>query len=310
MDILTLRLTPTSPFGTPMMGDTLFGQLCWSLRNRHGEGELGKWLEGYLEGKPFAVVSDAMPAGHAPRPALPLDRFGDVDPRLRKELKKLGWLPAEALADPASWLEQAVAISDAEIRPQPHNSINRATGTTGRGAFSPYAMSQYWYSEGFSMDCHVVYDTTRIGGAELLQAFQDMGASGFGRDASIGLGRFAVERVQDSWIADATGAISWLTLAPCAPQGLEVDSERSYYAVFTRFGRHGDRGVHAGNPFKAPVLLARAGAVFTPSSFESRPFIGRGLGGSGRLSLSLRETVHQGYAPVVGVALPAREEAS
>jgi len=44
--------------------------------------------------------------------------------------------------------------------------------------------------------------------------------------------------------------------------------------------------------------------------FESVRFVGRGLGGEGTLSLSVPGAVQQGYAPVVGIAVPNREGAS
>ena len=60
-----------TPFGTPLAGDTLFGQLCWALREAAGGEALGKALEGYTLGKPWLVVSDGFPAGCLPRPTLP-----------------------------------------------------------------------------------------------------------------------------------------------------------------------------------------------------------------------------------------------
>jgi CRISPR-associated protein Csm4 len=91
-----------------------------------------------------------------------------------------------------------------------------------------------------------------------------------------------------------------VTLAPCAPQGGGFDAARSFYEVFTRFGRHGDRAVHTGRPFKSPVLLAQTGAVLTPRVMPANGLVGAGVG-EGRLSRAVPETVQQGYAPFVGV---------
>ncbi|MFZ0257341.1 MAG: CRISPR-associated protein Csm7, partial [Gammaproteobacteria bacterium] len=215
-----MSLVPMSPFGTPLMGDTLFGQLCWALRRRHGEARLTELLAGYLEGRPFAVISDAFPAGYVPRPAVPLRWFGDIDPSTRKEIKKRRWLPVTALADPGGWLEASVAVTDAQPHPQPHNTIDRATGTTGRVGFAPYGMIQHWYPPGFAMDCYVLHDPKRITGDEMARLFEDIGVSGFGRDASIGLGRFTATTVATQLPAIPGGATAWLTLAASAPQGL------------------------------------------------------------------------------------------
>ncbi len=187
--------------------------------------------------------------------------------------------------------------------------------------FAPYTMEQYWYAkqgalrnngaflaETGSLDIYLVLDSTRFSIEELKTALSDIGHIGFGRDASIGLGRFDVDAIEEINLPSQSGANAWLTLGPCAPQGMPLDPRRSFYQVFTRFGRHGDIEVLRGNPFKTPVLLAASGAILTPAAFENRSFFGQGLGGDGSLSKTLPATVHQGYAPVIGVRLPATDE--
>ena len=326
MDTLTLRLRLRSPFGSPLLGDTLFGQLCWALRNRDGDASLQERLEGYTAGRPFAVVSDAMPVGYLPRPALPLSVFPEIAEADRKQVKKRVWLPLAALERPLTeWL--AHCQSEAEVvsasapakpgeasaahhpqalmtlHPQPHNSINRLTGTTGRGDFAPYTQMQRWSADGVDLCLRLVFDAERISAETLTDLFNDIGSVGFGRDASIGLGKFEVEPLPAPWPRQPD-ANACLTLAPCAPQGQGCRAERSFYEVFTRFGRHGDAAVQLGNPFKTPVLLARAGALLTPPSVPSDPIIGQGLGAHGQLSKVIPATVQQGYAPCIAVHLP------
>ena len=113
-----------------------------------------------------------------------------------------------------------------------------------------------------------------------------------------------------AWATPAN-ANSYLTLGPCAPQGLGFCPVRSTYQVATRFGRHGDAAVQSGQPFKRPVLLAKAGGVFWPEVLAaSRHFIGQGLGGVDRpVSLAMPETVQQGYTPVIAIARPVEKTA-
>lgn len=320
-----LILKPLSAFGTPLAGDTLFGQMCWTLRHQHGNTRLNALLEGYSSGQPFAVLSDAMPQGYLPLPSLP-SRFWQnsmtietkASPEVdRKILKKRRWL---ALADSKRPLKewQTHAHSDAEAtqaiagtkarpvieRAQPHNTINRQSGTTGTGQFAPYSQAQHWFHPDMSFHLHVCLDTTRLNLDELLNALNTLGATGYGRDASIGLGKFSITADTDAALPDVPAdSNAWLSLGPCAPQNQGFIAEHSYYQPLTRFGRHGDMAVHSGNPFKRPVLLAKAGSVFTPATFDAqRPFIGQGLTG---VSDSQPETVHQGYAPVIGLCLPS-----
>ncbi len=312
MQTLTLTLRPLSAFGTPPMGDTLFGQLCWLLRDSKGEQELTRLLDGYTHGEPFAVVSDAFPSGYVPRPMVPMWMFRREENADRKALRKKTWLPVEALSTPfAEWLAQCK--SDQEIHQkgfmqwhtQPHNSISRLTGTTGKGAFAPYALEQSWYAEGVTLAVYVVFDAGRILADSIRQAFESMGQVGFGRDATVGLGKFAVAGATESMPPGSPRPNAVLTLAPCAPQGLGLDGRNSFYQPFTRFGRHGGQAVQLGRPFKTPVLLAKAGAVFALSSVTpDTRFVGQGLGGNGQLSKEISATVHQGYAPVIPIQFP------
>lgn len=315
MQTYRYTLRPLSAFGTPLAGDTLFGQLCWTLRHQLGNARLNELLHGYTSGKPFAIVSDALPAGYVPLPHVPSDLWQKstaVDAPDRKALKKKKWLPLAALSKPfEQW--QGSAQSDAQVAPesatpinraQPHNTINRQTGTTGEGRFAPFAMPQIWFHPAMRFDLYVALDEARLSKAELGAALNTMGATGFGRDASIGLGKFEgvgdVTPVTFPVIAEAN---SYLTLGPCAPQGQGFCPVRSTYQVATRFGRHGDAAVQSGQPFKRPVLLAKAGGVFWPETGDAAcNFMGQGLGGTENpVSLAMPETVQQGYAPVIAI---------
>lgn len=311
------RLQPCSAFGTRPLGDTLFGQLCWAVRNRYGEVRLNELLEGYTRQHPFCVVSDALPAGYLPRPNLPARCYPSQPGLDRKAFKKRVWLAWDQFATPvSSWPEHCKTAADIpgsvpKMHAQPHNTLNRETGTTGTDEFAPYSMEQLWYDTPGALEVIVLLDETRLPLAEFATVLNDIGLVGFGRDASIGLGKFILENPAPEPftlpVQEDTNA--WLTLAPCAPQGCGFDTGQSYYQTFTRFGRHGDVAVHLpGGPFKAPVLLAQTAAVFTPQAYTPRLFVGQGLGGDGRLSRTLPATVQQGYAPVVGIRLPAGEE--
>ena len=312
MKLYRITVETKSAFGSLLKGDTLFGQLCWAILNRHGEQRLQELLSDYLT-QPFAVCSDGFPHGYLPRPSLPVRFFDFVEGEDRKAVKKKCWINIDDFSVPLkNWLENAKSDSDLagskteetgwwHPRPQPHNSINRLTGTTGSGMFAPYSQEQTWYPIDARFDIFLLLDETRLSQAEMNTAFSDTGVFGYGRDASIGLGKFECTEFVEWKFADIENANACLTLAPCAPQGLGMDSESSYYNVFTRFGRHGDIGVHKEHgPFKAPVLLADTAAVF-PFITGDRNYIGQGITG---VSKAIPATVHQGYAPYVPIHLP------
>lgn len=312
MKSLRCRLVPESAFATPLRGDTLFGQVCWALRYRHGEAALQGWLEGYTADRPFLIVSDAFPAGYLPRPALPPAMLGlaVADPARRKQLKSLAWVPLAALDEPLHcW--GALALSDMDLAAaagyarrnavRQHNSLNRLTLATGKGAgFAPFTRELHWYGPETTLDVLVLLDDERISAEAVHQVLVDVGTTGYGKEASTGAGRFRVAECVEVEARQQDDKQALLTLAPCAPQGGAWDAARCWYRPFVRFGRHGDMAVHGRNPFKNPVLLADTAAVLTPRDGLAITHVGRGLGG---VSLNLPGTVQQGYAPVLPVRL-------
>lgn len=309
MKALTLTLRPLTPFGTPPAGDTLFGQLCWALALRHGESALERALQGYTEGHPFAVLSDAFPAGWLPRPTLPDHAAGlpEVDPKQRKAWRRRQWLPAAGVHQPvAQWLQaprdEKIPWAREAMRTQ--NSINRLTGTTGHGQFAPRQVGQIAFEPQARLEVHVVHDPERLGADELRALVADIGATGFGRDASTGLGKFEIERVAER--PAGKGTRHAMTLAPCAFDPGSIDAQGSWWLPLTRFGRHGGTAAlgMGGGPFKRPILLARTGAVLRWREPQAPLFHGRGLGGAATpISAVIPGTVHQGYAPLQPIVL-------
>ncbi len=289
-----------SPLGTPLVGDTLFGQLCWALREQRGEKVLSRYLSSYTQGAPWLVVSDGFPSGYFPKPTLPTSHL-HINPEQRKRLKKMRWI---ALQD-VEQLHLATGYSDAEAYAaipqehlQAHNTINRYTNTTGKGEFAPYSTNNLRYSPNQSLDIWLVINNHLVEVDEVRQLLIQVGQLGFGRDASTGLGKFSLVHFAASTLTTSAQGNAWLTLAPCAPQGLDLCSAKSYWRTQTRFGRHGNIHALTGRPFKAPMLMAATGAVFSPKNgqLDQRLWLGQGLTG---ISKALSQTVHQGYAPVI-----------
>ncbi len=303
MQTYCITLKPVTAFGTPLAGDTLFGQLCWTLRHRYGNDRLNNLLDGYQEGHPYAVLSDAFPAGYIPLPTLPVAFWERDDKNDRKTLKAKRWFERDKLHLPlAQW--QLHAASDNDIARQQghnatdiraHNTIDRMTGTTGTGMFAPYTRVQTWYAPRCQLQCYAALDENRLAGDELEECLAIIGNTGYGRDASAGLGKFRItDMKKHHWINQSGTAC--LTLAPCAPQGMHCKMQESYYRIHTRFGRHGDIAACGSNPFKRPLLMAQTGAVFTLEKESGSSWIGQGIGS---VSFMDPHTVHQGYSPVI-----------
>lgn len=313
-------LTLHTAFGTPLAGDTLFGQLCWTVREQLGNAKLTALLDQYTTGVPWLVVSDGFPSGYLPKPTVPASILSHqaMDAEKRKEEKAKHWITCTETAKPLpQWLTVAVSdnvafnaqgesskFSQPIETAQPHNSLNRLTNTTGGEGFAPYTQAQTFFAPEQNIDIYCVLDEACLPADTLLTLLQSVGNHGFGRDANIGLGKFSVQSLTPHTFLQHAKSNAHLTLASSAPQGQGFDGERSYWRVLTRFGRHGNLHGISEKPFKNPILLAGSGAVFVPQEkYTPRLFVGQGLGGNGQLSKIEPATVHQGYAPVLGINL-------
>ena len=341
MELYAITIRPESPFGTPLKGDTIFGAFCWQAAEDPSilEGGLDYWIDIYAD-RPFAVFSSVWPriVGHAiqyavRRPEIPLKWFGDegsadLSERLekRKQNKARRWLLLEEdLKVIPSWdhlvnekeLTRLLwnSLPDGNKRMlgpgppekfliparQQHNTINRQTNTTGEGIFAPYTTTNLWFLPGMELVLFVAIDEGATDIEKIQKGLSRMGAWGFGRDASTGLGRFSFLRSDRIGFPDTSEADACLTLGPCVPRPEEYKD--IWFLPFTRFGRHGASLMHAGRPFKNPIVMADEGAVLLPkerSSFK-KPYLGSAVTG---ISKAQREAVTQGYTIYLPMEFP------
>jgi len=343
--IFAITIKPSSPFGTPLKGDTIFGQFCWQAAENQAllAGGLNGWISCYPE-RPFAVFSSAWPKINTAnktlfairRPELPLSLFGDPEKDIdceallkgRKEKKARKWLLIDEdlqirlaweymVNDQAVYAQILATLPEAEQkrlrltpahhqRPissaeQQHNSISRLTMTTGKGDFAPYTSNNIHFMPGMELVIFAGLDEEACGVEALQKAFEHMGQWGFGRDASTGLGRFAVQGIEELHLPATEKADACLVLGPCVPEPQKYTS--MYFNPFTRFGRHGAQMLHTNKPFKNPVVMADEGAVFVPhvGRFPDKPFIGRAVQ---NISKAQPEAVCQGYSLYLPMQMP------
>jgi CRISPR-associated protein Csm4 len=303
-----------SRLGTPLRGDTLFGHICWVVRDAFGEVRLKELLDGYTQGKPFLIMSDACPEGYWPKPCLPLSlwftKAGNRVLSYRKALEKAKWLKTSVAARIGDMESVIAAIKNDDFFTdvRQHNSINRATNTTKGEEFAPYTTENLYPTKPhLPLEITVLIDTQRLSWAEAEALFAVVGAMGYGRDRTIGAGAYRLIRVTSQPAASLPSGATCLALAPCLPTASSIDARYSFYRPLTHFGRHGQSAAHE-QVFKTPIIMAQTGAVFTINNPLPYPFLGRGLGGEAQpISCSIPSTVQQAYAPVV--PLPIAREA-
>jgi CRISPR-associated protein Csm4 len=297
MPAYRIRLRLQGPLATPLHSGTLFGHLCWAKRLREGEAALTSWLAALPESP--LLLSDALPRDCLPRPLLqPGDRpepatgesRQDFLQRLQqdKKLRKTAFIPVADFLELRGGLSEAGLLDrlrrraaepeQAELAParrrfrplsvivrQPHNTIDRLTGTT------PEAGGLYFMDEEWRRDAAAeldVYAAGEIACVELQALFDTVGEFGFGRDANLGRGRFAATvELADSRLFAHDGN-RWLSLSHGV---LTANMVAPFYKLHTHYGKLG--GLYAGgerSPFKHPLLLTRPGATFSPT--DAGPF--------------------------------------
>jgi CRISPR-associated protein Csm4 len=317
-------LRPLSDLGTALKGDTLFGSFCWQAAYDGSliEGGLEEALKIYDQ-RPFALFSSAIlklgqaaPVYILKRPDLPLARIFPDQGTTRKEryetLKKnkgRRWMAVEkeltidlktARFFDAKELSGELDVSPVVPSARPHNTINRLTLSTGSGAFAPYEMETLSYPSNAMLAVVVMIDEQKTSAELIEKGLRKMGQFGFGRDASIGMGRFHVEGYQELTDNSGEHALGCYTLAPCVPDTSEA--ERIFFSPFIRFGKHGDILASQGSPFKNPVVMADEGAVVLrqPGEGVDKPYIGKAVRG---ISMVQRTAVLQGYSPYIPITL-------
>jgi CRISPR-associated protein Csm4 len=222
-----------------------------------------------------------------------------------RELAEIAGVHLEQ-ARPRSRMEGRDGLALCKWFDQPHNTINRLTGTTGKGSFAPYNMQNLYYTAGTELAVFVLFNEKWTDIERVVKALANIGRFGFGRDASTGLGRFEVSGCKESPQPLPKKSEGIYTLAPCLP-GDKDTSRRCRFTPFTRFGRHGDRLAISRNPFKAPVIMADEGAVFLPESNTpfAKPYIGSAVAGVSKVQPT---AVVQGYAPYLPIRLENKHE--
>jgi CRISPR-associated protein Csm4 len=286
MKLYKTTIEPLSYFAANLRGDTLFGQLCWMARFCYGNDCLKQLLADYDE-SPFMIISDAFESGYMPKPKLPLSKL--LSPECaknadKKEERKKQWIKPDDLLTFGEFHALSKKEQDSVVNVA-HNSIDYRTFTTGKDGFAPYGSREIEMNK---KDIYVLIDEKRFSLGELKNTFDVLGCYGYGKDSSIGKGRFTLssfERVENL----NTQSNSVMALSPFSPQGLECKA--IYYDPFTRFGKKGAFRSQE-NPFKKPLLLADTASVVVFNHAYTKGYIGKAIRGH----TTHEDIVHQGYA--------------
>lgn len=289
MVVYEVEIQPTSDFGTPLRGDTLFGHICWRIREEeelspgNTKYELAKLLNSF-EDNPFLVISDAfLNWGDSiliPKPSIPLhklipsDSMDSIDPKDWKKIQYIPWDKKSPIQLNSQIIKSIIQQPDLKKDllyeyTREHNTINRLMGTTGEG-FPPYSLRYLSFSENARL---TLFIATTLSEGYIEELLAKTGQYGYGRDASVGLGKFqvlSIQRYQGSYTHSDSEQWTY-TLSPCLPKESQIKDY--FFEPESRLGKLGSLYSIYGNPFKNPILYASTGSVFY-GNFQS---IGSGM---------------------------------
>lgn len=302
MKTYKIIIKPLTGFGGPVKGDTLFGHLCWQIY--YDPKILGKSLKEFLKDydtEPFIVISSAYPfingKIYLKRPSLPLSRLFSIPEeefiKRRKEIKARNYFVFDPPLPPLSKLNYE-KISFLAEDSQTRCTINRLKGSTTEAPFTPYVVDKIYYICELVIFVALRKDIKIEPFCELLSR---VGKQGYGKDSSVGYGKFEVLSYEEINLLEATKNPNALyTLGPLCP--VEEETLDIYFSPFVRFGRHGDILSRSKNPFKNPVIFADEAAVVIPKSMPTKCYIGTPVR---NISKVKPDTVCQGYSLIIPV---------
>ncbi len=295
-------LKPRATYRTVLHSDTLFGCVCWAIREVFSEAKLEELLKEFASKNPPFLLSSALPFRNNasdrrthfyPRPMLrppelemPKDAAGvkrQVDEaEKQKKFRKTKWITEETLDKFVSgawneadyyasdvWQDKGPNLMDIEVQ---HNTIDRLSGgTTPSGNL--YSLTEYAISNGglfFLLD----------GETDIVEGtFGFLEHFGIGGDSSLGKGQFEIEVTDADLPSVPEDADRFMTLSLYAPRESEIATVRSdgaWYNLVVRKGKVGGPFLRVEDFWKKSLTMFAEGSTFPlidQKSFGHNPIV-------------------------------------
>jgi len=252
----------TTPFITELQSDTIFGHFAWGLSYKD-EDKLNNLMKNF-KSEPFIVFSDGIIKGYLPKPLFSSFLPGCDELEYAKQVKKAKYIAKEEIFNNIDSLNaekifEAVKNQELSLKTKvaltQKNSVNRLSNLVEEGL--------YTIKEKFSEDEYEIYFKYRndlMDRKDIEEIFELISNLGYGKDRSVGKGRFKFEIKWDfderSYFTDKKRY--YLNLSTCFynPDNIAV----IYGKSITKFPRAG--GFYANEPFKNPAIMYLPGSIF------------------------------------------------
>ncbi|MFH1140679.1 MAG: RAMP superfamily CRISPR-associated protein [Chloroflexota bacterium] len=315
MTLFRLRLEPRGPYATPFLADTLMGHLCWAAVRTGGEPVLTEILESARAGQPKLVLSDGFPGDLLPMPVLPptpipqgsvaTQRARFLEEKKRRQAKWVVKEDFQRILQGERIPPKDLSSDDKKQLPATRgvlkNTINRNTGATPD---NEQGGGLYELQETFQSQV-TVYAQVAAGYERTLKVLLAyLAETGYGKRKSIGYGALAGPPVLEPFSGfggpssqDANAFVSLSTFVPA-----QHNPTDGYWQLVVKYGKLGEEFALSGMPFKKPLIMLRAGAVFRDSPV--RDHYGRIVDGISYLPQDMARVVQYALALPVPLLLP------
>ncbi len=295
------RIEVLSPLGTSLMGDTLFGHLCWGIRYLKGEKKLGEFLEQYEEDDVPLLISDALPRDHLPRPKLPplphdvLEQMASNRAKEKgdgsftrafqaiKETKKIKFISTSTWKEIRENAHEKKVVEallkeigkgekdrDTNLKsvPMAHNTIDRLKGSViAPGGL--YFTKDTWVKpkdEACYFDIYLWFRDKEIVSLWEEVWTEYIEKTGYGMDKSVGKGMLSLKTSeQDMSMFEMKGHNALMSLSPVAlmrwPEGMDA-----WYKLRIKYGRLGGHFAVSGIGDGPPNPFKKPVAMMEPGS--------------------------------------------
>lgn len=236
-------LKPKSGFITELRSDTLWGLICWGIRNVFGNSTLERVLKSFNKNNPEFLISSAFPYKESeneiikyfPKPILPVKPYENDPTTLDKKAKLqksindkknkkkglIGFYQFQKLINNQISLEEAI-IETEQIKLESisvtHNTIDRLKGATLKkdGVGQLFHKHEYFLSKNSENDSEESGLFFLINGnsEKVEAALRWLSHVGFGGDRNTGKGHFEV-KVSDFTIQEPKDFNAITTLSQC-----------------------------------------------------------------------------------------------
>ena len=283
-----IYLESRGAYRNELHSDTLFGLICWAIRQVFSEERLVELLKVFDAGQPPFLLSSAFPCAKdntgwkpfLPRPLLPPAPVAELsreEAQRLKQYKRLRYIPADHFNQflQGDYSDGSYYKSDAWKKfkvPMPqlidrlHSTIDRLSGTTD-GEGNLFSEPEY--------RTDALYFLLDGEEAELVvTALRFLEDFGWGGGNSVGYGLFAATAGESPLGAAVAEPDRFITLSLYHPRADELThfkTGEAWYELVVRKGKVGGHFLQAGDFWKRSVLMFAPGSTF-PAMAEKQVY--------------------------------------